>query len=76
MGLLRNRTRRFSRLGLISDLFLVGTAAGRMVQRRNGSGTGSAASGPELALAGGAAYRLARRWLRRRKRRKLPSSAD
>lgn len=73
MGLFRNRSsRRSSKLGLFSDLFLVGTAAGRMAQqRRAGAGTARASSGAEMALAGGAAFRLARRLLRRRKARKL-----
>lgn len=71
MALFRNRlTRRFSTLGLLSDLALVGTAVGRLAQRQNGSGTRKA-SPVELALAGGAALRLLQRLRRRRKRRRL-----
>ena len=71
MGILRNRsTRRYSRLGLISDLALVGAAASRLVRRGDGPGADRASSGMELALAGGAAVRLLRRWRRRRARRR------
>ncbi|MEM7324897.1 MAG: hypothetical protein AAF531_17555 [Actinomycetota bacterium] len=70
MGIIRRRlTGRFSTLGLLSDLALVGTAANRLLQRRNGS-TAAPASATELALAGGAAFRLLQRLRRRRKRRK------
>lgn len=77
MGIFRNRVhRRFPVLGLLSDLALVGAAANRMVQRRRGYATANAASGAELALAGGAALRLLGRLRRRRKARKLSRAAD
>jgi hypothetical protein len=67
MGLVRNRlTRRFKGLGLISDVALVGTAAGRAARR----GGGSKMSAGEMAMAGGAALRLVRRLRRRRKAKK------
>lgn len=70
MGLLRNQvTRRFKTLGLLSDLALVGGAAARVVQRRNGTATRDP-SIVELALAGGAAVRLLRRFGRRRRNRR------
>ena len=70
MGIIRRRlARRFSSLGLMSDLALVGAAANQMMQRRNGSST-SKASMTEMALAGGAALRLLQRFRRRVKRRK------
>lgn len=69
MGLLRTQvTRRFKTLALLSDLALVGGAAARIVQRRNGAATREA-SVTELALAGGAAWRLVRRFGRRRRNR-------
>ncbi len=70
MGFVRNRlSRRFSSLGLVSDLALVGAAMGRAFQRKNGVAT-SKASGTELVLAGGAAFRLLQRLRRNRKARK------
>lgn len=70
MAILRNRlVRRFGVLSLLSDLALVGAAASRLAQRRNG--TAQRASATELALAGGALYRLAQRFRRRRKAKKL-----
>ena len=71
MGITRNRlTRRFSKLGLLSDLALVGAAASRLLQKQS-SGTGQKASVTELALAGGAALRLLQRFRRRRKTSKV-----
>lgn len=68
MGLFRNRlTRRSSKLGLASDVALVGAAAGRLAGRRSGRGAGSPT---ELVLAGGAAFRLLRRFLRRRRNKR------
>jgi hypothetical protein len=77
MGFLRNRVaRRIPVIGVLSDLALVGAAANRLVQKRRGgtgvasaSGTGGPA-GPELLLAGAAAFRLLRRVRRSRKRRR------
>lgn len=70
MGIIRNPlTRRFSTLGLLSDLALVGVAVGRLAKRQNGS-AGAKASPTELVLAGGAALRLLGRLRRRRKARK------
>ena len=70
MGFLRNRLdRRFPRLGLLSDLALVGTAASRLLRRGDTTGPARAASSAELVLAGGAAVRLLRRWRRRRRSR-------
>ena len=75
MGLFRNR--RSSKLGLISDLLLVATAAGRLVQqRRSGTGAAKASVGAETVLAAGAGLRLGRRWLRRRKSRKAALTLD
>lgn len=69
MGIIRRRlTKRFSSLGLLSDLALVGTAANRLAQRRNGTSTANP-SMTEMVLAGGAALRLVQRLRRRRKRR-------
>ena len=59
MGLLRIRSGRFSTLGLISDLALVGATAGRLVRR--GRGNPQQASVTELLLATGAAFRLVQR---------------
>ncbi|MEM7272540.1 MAG: hypothetical protein AAF547_05620 [Actinomycetota bacterium] len=72
MGMIRNRlTRRFPAVGLISDLALVGAAANRLLQRRNGTAGACATGSPmELALAGGAAFRLLQRLRRRRQRRR------
>ena len=71
MGLIRNGlTRRFPKIGLLSDLALVGAAVNRAMQRKGGTGA-KAGSTAELALAGGAAFRLLRRWRRRRKAKKL-----
>lgn len=71
MGIIRSRlARRFTTLGLISDLALVGAAAGRIFQRKGAPGAKSA-SMTEMALAGGAALRLLQRMRRRRKSRKL-----
>jgi len=77
MRFLRNRmARRFPKLGLISDLALVGAALSQLTRRGESSGPARASSGIELALAGGAALRLLNRFRRRRARRRsvdLPS---
>ncbi len=74
MGIIRNRlTRRFPTVGLVSDLALVGAAASRLFQRQGGAGAAAKASPAELALAGGAAFRLLRRL---RRRRKIKKAAD
>lgn len=71
MGLIRNRiSRRFPTLGLLSDLALVGATVNRFMQRKNVPGA-KAGSTAELALAGGAAFRLLQRLRRRRKAKKL-----
>ena len=71
MGVIRNLlSRRFPKVSLLSDLALVGAAAGRVLQRRQ-SALPLAGSPVELALAGGAALRLVQRWRRRRKSKKL-----
>lgn len=71
MGFIRNRlARRFPFLGLASDVALVGAAAGRLLQRRNGTAA-TPASPIEMALAGGAAFRLFRRYRRRRKAKRI-----
>jgi hypothetical protein len=77
MGRFRNRlNRRFPRLGLASDLAMVGATASRVVRSRNGSGSARPASGVELALAGGAAVRLLGRWRRRRRNRRLAQAIE
>ncbi len=71
MRFLRNRlARRFPRLGLLSDLALVGAAVSQLTRRGQSSGTAKAGSGIELALAGGAALRLINRFRRRRAQRR------
>jgi hypothetical protein len=76
MGIIRNRlTRRFPTFGLLSDLALVGAAASRLFQRQSGTGPTAKASTTELALAGGAAFRLLRRFRRRRKAQKAARAA-
>ncbi len=71
MGLIRNRiSRRFPKLGLLSDLALVGAAVNRATQRKNSPGS-NAGSSAELVLAAGAAFRLVKRLRRRRKAKKL-----
>lgn len=76
MRFLSNRlARRFPRLGLLSDLALVGAAASRLARRGETTGTARAASGAETALAAGAAFRLLQRWRRRRASRKVASTA-
>lgn len=71
MRFLRNRlARRFPRLGLLSDLALVGAAAGRLVRRGDTSGAARTASNAEMVLAAGAAMRLLRRARRRRAARR------
>ena len=72
MGLLRNRlTRRFSTLGLVSDVALVATALTRAVRSNGNRGRPSPV---ELAFAGGAALRLLQRLRRRRRARRLTHS--
>ncbi|MEL6983173.1 MAG: hypothetical protein AAFO29_12180 [Actinomycetota bacterium] len=67
MRFLRNRlARRFPRLGLLSDLALVGAAAGRLVRRGDSAGAARTASNAEMVLAAGAAVRLLNRLRRRR----------
>lgn len=67
MRFLRNRlARRFPRLGLLSDLALVGAAVSQLTRRGDNTGPARATSGVELALAAGAALRLVNRWRRRR----------
>jgi len=77
MRFLRNRlARRFPRLGLLSDLALVGAAVSQLTRRDGSSGTAKAGSGIELALAAGAALRLVNRFRRRRSAKRavdLPS---
>lgn len=75
MGFLRNRlNRRFPRLGLLSDVALVGAAANRLARRDKSSGAAGAASNAELVLAVGAAMRLLRRVRRRRRAGKQATS--
>lgn len=67
MRFLRNRlARRFPRLGLLSDLALVGAAASRVARRGDTAGAARTASTTEMMLAAGAAMRLFQRFRRRR----------
>ena len=76
MGFFRTRLlRRFPRLGLAADLALVGSAASRLFRRGGQTGASRAMSAPEMALAGGAAFRLLGRLRRRRKARRLARAA-
>ena len=78
MGVIRRLfLRRFSRLGFLSDLFLVGAAGARLARARRqpANGTGAVTPG-ELVLAGGAAFRLLRRFRRSRKAKRLARAAD
>ena len=78
MGVIRRLFfRRFGRLGFLSDLFLVGAAGARLVRARRQPAAGAGAVSPgELALAGGAAFRLLRRLRRSRKAKRLARALD
>ncbi|MEM9134714.1 MAG: hypothetical protein AAF962_19500 [Actinomycetota bacterium] len=78
MGVIRRLfLRRFRGLGLLSDLFLVGAAGARLARARRQPANGAGAVSPgELALAGGAAFRLLRRLRRSRKAKRLARTAD
>lgn len=78
MGVIRRLFfRRFRGLGLLSDLFLVGAAGARLfrARRQPANGVGPVSPG-ELALAGGAAFRLLRRFGRSRKAKRQARALD
>jgi len=77
MGILRSRAaKKFSKFGLLSDLALLASAVTRLFQHKNGvSSQKMAGSTTELALLGGAAFRLLRRVTRRRKNKKARKSS-
>lgn len=77
MGLFRSRvSRRFPLAGLLSDLALVGATASRLARRRTATGPTGTLSGVEVALAGGAAFRLLQRLVRRRRARRRTRAID
>ncbi len=76
MGVIRRTFfRRFRGLGLLSDLFLVGAAGARLMKGRRQPAGATAVNPGELALAGGAAFRLLRRLRRSRKAKRLAKAA-
>ncbi|MEL7158225.1 MAG: hypothetical protein AAFN30_16720 [Actinomycetota bacterium] len=68
--------RRFRRLGLLSDLVMVGAAGAKLVRGRGAGRDRASSVGPgELVLAAGAGFRLLRRLRRSRAARKLRRTA-